>query len=160
MGKFAPGPASVAGVRTAGCADLSEISSQPEALTRVYAPPAASFTVTVEGAGATSCFVGERVLVALERGQGLGKLRGLPRKLPVGCRRGGCGVCRARVLKGEYRREPMSRAHISERDEVEGLILACSIYPLSDLLLRLEAANVVKDKRSNDQHPEEEQSWL
>jgi ferredoxin len=116
----------------------------------------ASFTITVEGAGTTSCLEGERVLVALERGQGMGRLRGLPRKLPVGCRRGGCGVCRARVLQGEYWREPMSRAHISEIDEAEGIILACSVYPLSDLLLRLEPASVVKAKRPNGQYPEEE----
>jgi hypothetical protein len=32
----------------------------------------------------------------------------------------------------------MSRAHISAEDEDNGLILACSVYPLSDLSLVLE----------------------
>jgi len=98
-----------------------------------------TFTVTIEGvSGQSHCRADERVLVALERAQGLGRLKGLPRRLPVGCRRGGCGICRARVLSGEYEHSPMSRTHISAADEADGIILACSIYPLSDLTLRLE----------------------
>ncbi|GLR67030.1 hypothetical protein GCM10010909_17110 [Acidocella aquatica] len=96
------------------------------------------YTIMVEGAGAATCSGAERVLVALERAQGLGKLKGLPRKLPVGCRRGGCGVCRARVVEGQYRHEPMSRAHVSEADEAAGLVLSCAIYPLTNLYLRFE----------------------
>ncbi|VTZ23332.1 Ferredoxin [Methylocella tundrae] len=114
------------------------------------------FIITVEGAGSTSCLASERVLVALEKGQGSGRLRGLPCKLPVGCRRGGCGVCRARVLEGEYRSEPMSRAHISEVDEADRLILSCSVYPLSNLLLRLETQTVIKEKRPNGRYTKEE----
>jgi ferredoxin len=96
------------------------------------------FTIRIPGAGSVQCAEDERVLVALERAQGFGQLRNLPCRLPVGCRRGGCGVCRARVLEGEYRKAPMSRAHISAEDEDNGLILACSVYPLSDLSLVLE----------------------
>jgi ferredoxin len=94
--------------------------------------------ITVEDAGEAMCSEIERVLVALERAQGFGRLKGLAHKLPVGCRRGGCGVCRARVLAGEYRRDSMSRAHISEADAAAGLVLSCAIYPLTDLALRLE----------------------
>jgi ferredoxin len=96
------------------------------------------FTITIPGAGSAQCGEDERVLVALERAQGFGQLRNLPCRLPAGCRRGGCGVCRARVLEGKYRTAPMSRAHVSEEDEENGLILACSVYPLSDLSLVLE----------------------
>jgi hypothetical protein len=39
----------------------------------------------------------------------------------------------------------MSRAHISESDEAAGLVLACSIYPLSDILLRFETPIRVND---------------
>ena len=109
------------------------------------------FAINVEGAGSVSCGARERVLVALERAQGFGQLRNLGFRLPVGCRRGGCGVCRARVLHGEYRREPMSRAHISADDEAAGLILACSIYPCSDLSLRLEPPASVKAKQIRKQ---------
>ena len=96
------------------------------------------FTITLEGEGVASCRENERVLVALERAQGFNRLQGLGQRLPVGCRRGGCGICRARVLEGRYRCDPMSRCQVSEADEAAGLVLSCAIYPLTDLSLRLE----------------------
>jgi ferredoxin len=104
------------------------------------------FPIHVEGSGDASGYAHERVLVSLERAQGFGRLVNLPCKLPVGCRRGGCGVCRVRVMVGDFRADKMSRAHISEEDEREGLVLSCCIYPLSELSLRLEPAVAVKDK--------------
>jgi ferredoxin len=53
--------------------------------------------------------------------------------IPVGCRGGGCGVCRIRVLSGRYHFQRMSREHISEVDECEGIGLACRLYADSDL---------------------------
>ena len=105
---------------------------------------AARYIITLEGHGEASGYASERVLVALERAQGFGKLKNLPRKLPVGCRRGGCGICRVRVTGGQYRADVMSRAHVSAEDEARGLVLACCIYPLSDLSLRLETPVAVK----------------
>ncbi|UJX45721.1 hypothetical protein D7006_14080 [Xanthobacter sp. YC-JY1] len=96
-------------------------------------------TVTIEGHGSASVSTEERLLVALERARGLGQITGLPRKLPVGCRRGGCGICRAQVIAGDYRRAPMSREHVSLSDEAEGVVLTCAIYAQSDLMLRLDA---------------------
>ncbi|MCI4682402.1 2Fe-2S iron-sulfur cluster binding domain-containing protein [Rhodoblastus acidophilus] len=104
------------------------------------------FPIHVEGSGNASGYAHERVLVSLERAQGFGQLKNMPCKLPVGCRRGGCGICRIRVIDGEYRADKMSRAHISAEDEKEGLVLSCCIYPLSELSLRLEPAVAVKDK--------------
>jgi ferredoxin len=104
----------------------------------------ASYKITVEGAGEAKCYEGERVLVALERAQSFGQLKNLPRKLPVGCRRGGCGICRARVVSGEYKKDLMSRAHISEADEAKGVVLSCAIYALGDLVLRLEPPEFAK----------------
>ncbi len=98
-----------------------------------------AFKIAVEGAGEATCYEGERALVAMERAQSFGRLKNLPCKLPVGCRRGGCGICRARVLSGAYRKDLMSRAHISEEDNAAGIILSCSIYPLSDIELRIES---------------------
>lgn len=114
-------------------------------------PPVAAdrpprFTVTVDGHGTATATSQERVLVALERAQGFGRLKGLPRKLPVGCRRGGCGICRVRVLEGDYRVTPMSREHVSAEDQAEGVVLACAIYALTDLTLRLETPVVGKAK--------------
>lgn len=104
------------------------------------------FPIRVEGSGEAAGYSGERVLVSLERAQGFGQLRNLPCKLPVGCRRGGCGICRVRVMSGQYRSDRMSRAHVSAEDEAVGLTLACCIYPLSELSLRLEPAVAIKEK--------------
>ena len=64
------------------------------------------FQITLEGHGVASAYEGERALVALERAQGFGQLKNMPRRLPVGCRRGGCGVCRVRVLFRRIRFRP------------------------------------------------------
>jgi len=103
-----------------------------------------SFTIVLEGHGCAAAGANDRVLVALERAQNFGRLQNLPRRLPVGCRRGGCGRCRVRVTQGAYRASPMSRAHISTQDEAAGVVLACCIYPQSDLSLRLETPLAVK----------------
>lgn len=67
------------------------------------------------------------VLVAMERaGQAL---------IPVGCRGGGCGQCRIRILNGEYFSKRMSRAWVSPEDEAEGQVLACRVYARSDLTI-------------------------
>ena len=100
--------------------------------------------IRVDGAGEANCYEGERALVALERAQGLGSLKNMPVKLPVGCRRGGCGVCRVQVTSGSYRADPMSRTHISVEDEAAGLVLSCAIYPLTDIELRVEPPPFVK----------------
>lgn len=53
--------------------------------------------------------------------------------IPVGCRSGGCGVCRIRVNTGTYELGRMSRAEISPEDEAAGVLLACQVRPTSDL---------------------------
>lgn len=78
-----------------------------------------------------SCAPGESVLGAQERGA-LGLI-------PVGCRGGGCGICRVQVTSGRYRRGRMSRCSVSEADEADGVALACRLYPITDLELRLAA---------------------
>jgi ferredoxin len=53
--------------------------------------------------------------------------------IPLGCRGGGCGVCRVQVLSGRYHCQRMSREQISEAEESMGIALACRLYPESDL---------------------------
>ncbi|HSM67137.1 MAG TPA: 2Fe-2S iron-sulfur cluster-binding protein [Ilumatobacteraceae bacterium] len=62
--------------------------------------------------------------------------------IAVGCRGGGCGVCRVRILDGTYTTKRMSRRHVSEADEHAGVVLACRTIPTSDLRLRCEPASV------------------
>ncbi|MBM4228512.1 MAG: 2Fe-2S iron-sulfur cluster binding domain-containing protein [Gammaproteobacteria bacterium] len=82
--------------------------------------------IAVIGSGQRiDCPGDETILRAMER---LG-LRGIP----VGCRGGGCGVCRVRVHRGDYVLRRMSRAHVSLADEAAGIALACCLMPRSDL---------------------------
>lgn len=53
--------------------------------------------------------------------------------LPVGCRNGGCGVCKVRILEGTWQARVMSREHVSEEDERAGTVLACRVRPTSDM---------------------------
>lgn len=66
----------------------------------------------------------------LEGMEALGK-----KGIPVGCRGGGCGVCKVQVHSGTFVKRVMSRAHISETEEAAGTVLACRIKPTSDLAL-------------------------
>lgn len=53
-----------------------------------------------------------------------------------GCEGGGCGICKVRILEGEYVRfKNMSRAHVSEEEEAEGIVLACCVKPAGSIVL-------------------------
>lgn len=71
------------------------------------------------------CHDNETVLAAMER---LGR-----RGIPVGCRGGGCGICKIRVVAGRYSGRKMSRSCISAEEEAAGTVLACRILPQEDL---------------------------
>ncbi len=68
-------------------------------------------------------------------------LRGMERLgrkgIPVGCRGGGCGVCKVQVLAGDYRTIKMSRDCVSRLEEQQGYALACRVYAESDLDIRV-----------------------
>jgi ferredoxin len=88
----------------------------------------ASFSITIADTGETyRCGEQRSVLEGMEA---LGK-----RGIPVGCRGGGCGVCKIQVLSGEYDKRVMSREHVSEDEEAQGCVLACRVKPRSDLAL-------------------------
>ncbi|MEY1661036.1 2Fe-2S iron-sulfur cluster-binding protein [Isoalcanivorax beigongshangi] len=53
----------------------------------------------------------------------------------VGCRKGGCGLCRIRILSGEVACEKMSRCHVSAEDRALGYALACRVIPQTDLVI-------------------------
>ncbi len=53
--------------------------------------------------------------------------------IPIGCRGGGCGICRVQVSSGEFQAEKMSVKHVPEDDRDAGIALACRVYPRSDL---------------------------
>jgi ferredoxin len=90
----------------------------------------AHYTITIEETGESyRCSDQETLLVGMEK---LGK-----RGIPVGCRGGGCGVCKVEVVSGGYTKRRMSREYISEEDEAAGRVLACRVRPTGDVVLRV-----------------------
>ncbi|KYO84084.1 2Fe-2S iron-sulfur cluster-binding protein [Pseudomonas aeruginosa] len=86
------------------------------------------FEITVRSAGERfACQLQQSVLDAMVR-EGLNCV-------PVGCRGGGCGLCKVRVLTGEYQCGPMSHRHVPPEVRAHGEVLACRLYPLGDLLI-------------------------
>ncbi|MGD9600932.1 MAG: 2Fe-2S iron-sulfur cluster-binding protein [Gammaproteobacteria bacterium] len=70
------------------------------------------------------CRADENLLRAMER---LNR-----RGIPIGCRGGGCGICKVRIARGRTVAGKMSRAHVSVDDEAHGIGLACRLFPVSD----------------------------
>ena len=86
------------------------------------------FQITIEGTGEIfHCGRETNVLEAMEAA--------LCKGIPVGCRNGGCGACKARVVDGRYVTRKMNRAVVSEEEQAKGYVLACKTYPQGDLLL-------------------------
>lgn len=87
-------------------------------------------TITIEETGETFRCPEHRTLLAGM--EGLGK-----RGIPVGCRGGGCGVCKIEIVAGSYSKRVMSREHVSVEDEASDRVLACRVRPTSDVTLRV-----------------------
>lgn len=77
-----------------------------------------------------SCHGSETLLSGMAR---LGR-----KGIPAGCLNGGCGVCKVAIRKGRWHKSgPMSRTHISEEEEAQGVALACRIVPDEDVELEV-----------------------
>ncbi|MFZ4535170.1 2Fe-2S iron-sulfur cluster binding domain-containing protein [Propionivibrio sp.] len=88
------------------------------------------YSVVIEETGESfRCSPLESLLVGMER---LGK-----KGIPVGCRGGGCGVCKVEITEGTYQKRVMSRDYVSEEDEAAGRVLACRVKPTSDIRLKV-----------------------
>ncbi|MBN8442900.1 MAG: 2Fe-2S iron-sulfur cluster binding domain-containing protein [Thauera sp.] len=64
--------------------------------------------------------------------------------IPVGCRGGGCGVCKIKIESGLIRSIKMSRQHVTKEEEAEGIVLACRVFPESDITLSVLGKMVKK----------------
>jgi ferredoxin len=94
------------------------------------------FTVTVTESGNTfTCGEDQPVLYAMiHAGSG---------PIHQGCCGGGCGVCRMKIQSGSWQAfKPMSRAHVSEADEKEGIVLLCCVQPRSSLVVARAETNM------------------
>ncbi|GGF66118.1 2Fe-2S iron-sulfur cluster-binding protein [Alteromonas lipolytica] len=87
-----------------------------------------SFTVDIINTQESySCRAEESLLDGMAR---LGR-----KGIPVGCRGGGCGICKIKIETGDYSARKMSRCHITQEEQDAGIVLACKVFPESDITL-------------------------
>jgi ferredoxin len=56
-----------------------------------------------------------------------------------GCRRGGCGICKVRLILGEVRYErPIASTVLSEEEQAVGVCLSCRAVPITDIIVELQ----------------------
>jgi len=93
--------------------------------------PGHSADVTIEPDGITArATADETVLAALGRA-------GL--RYRVGCRRGGCGICKVQLMVGEVRYErPIAASVLTNDERVAGICLSCRAVPITNIVIELQ----------------------
>jgi CDP-4-dehydro-6-deoxyglucose reductase len=80
--------------------------------------------------------------IRVEIAEGENLLRALARvglRSRVGCRRGGCGVCKLRLLLGEVTYErPVAPQVLTDDERIRGICVSCRAVPLTDLVVELQ----------------------
>ena len=57
----------------------------------------------------------------------------------VGCKRGGCGICKLHLLAGEIRYErPIADTVLTDDERVEGICLSCRAVPITNIAIELQ----------------------
>ncbi len=87
---------------------------------------------------------GVRVTVA----EGETLLRALSRaglRYRVGCKRGGCGICKVELKLGEVTYErPIAPTVLTDDERVEGVCLSCRAVPLTNLVIELQEGDKLR----------------
>jgi ferredoxin len=80
------------------------------------------------------------IRVSAEDGDTL--LRALSRaglRYRVGCKRGGCGICKVQLILGEVSYErPIATSVLTDDERVEGICLSCRAVPLTNIVIELQ----------------------
>lgn len=63
------------------------------------------------------------------------RARGVP--FIVACRSGGCGVCKIKVISGEYERGICSKKTLPDEDREQNYSLACKTLPKSNMVISI-----------------------
>jgi ferredoxin len=59
-------------------------------------------------------------------------------KIKVGCKGGGCGICKIQILEGEVDRGHSARSVLPLDEIEEGYALACQTKPNSDVIISIK----------------------
>jgi ferredoxin len=58
-------------------------------------------------------------------------------KIKVGCKGGGCGICKIQILEGEVDRGHSARSVLPLNEIEEGYALACQTKPNTDVVINI-----------------------
>jgi CDP-4-dehydro-6-deoxyglucose reductase len=63
----------------------------------------------------------------------------------IGCRRGGCGVCKLHLLLGEVRYErTIAESVLTDEERVEGICLSCRAVPITNVVIELQEGDKLR----------------
>ena len=69
----------------------------------------------------------------------LGALSRAGLRYRVGCKRGGCGICKVQLVLGEVRYErTVAESVLSDDERVEGICLSCRAVPITNIAIELQ----------------------
>ena len=69
----------------------------------------------------------------------LGALSRAGLRYRVGCKRGGCGICKVHLVLGEVRYErPIAESVLSDDERVQGICLSCRAVPITNIAIQLQ----------------------
>jgi ferredoxin len=91
------------------------------------------YTITLSPMGAIVSSRAEETVLAAILGSGA--------SVTFGCRGGGCGTCKMRVIFGQVAHGRCSAAVLPEEEKRSGWFLSCQARALTDLRIELTAAN-------------------
>jgi len=67
-------------------------------------------------------------------------------KYRVGCRRGGCGICKVQLVLGEVRYErPVADSVLSDDQRVAGICLSCRAVPITNIAIELQEGDRLRN---------------
>lgn len=63
----------------------------------------------------------------------------------IGCRRGGCGVCKLHLVLGEVRYErPVADSVLGDDEKVAGICLSCRAVPITNVVVELQEGDKLR----------------
>lgn len=60
-------------------------------------------------------------------------------RIPSACRGGGCGLCKIKVIEGQFERGKCSKNALNDEERNKNYSLACKTYPKSDMVIAIES---------------------
>lgn len=57
--------------------------------------------------------------------------------ITAACRGGGCGVCKIKVVEGQFERGKYSKRALTDEESKQNFSLACKTFPNSDMVIEI-----------------------